>query len=106
MRPLPHTDASFLLRVSVLTQLDEPTCQAVTGTSNALARLRRLADTNHLLVPVDATGDRYRMHPLLAAFLSEKLRAHDPMHGIPLTPQPAEPLSPPAMYAPLSITPG
>ena len=78
LRPLPHTDASFLLRVSVLTQLDEPTCQAVTGTSNALERLRRLADTNHLLVPVDANGDRFRMHPLLAAFLSEELRAHDP----------------------------
>ena len=78
LRPLPRTDASFLLRVSVLTQLDEPTCHAVTGTSNALERLRRLAATNHLLVPVDANGERFRMHPLLAAFLGEELRAHDP----------------------------
>jgi LuxR family maltose regulon positive regulatory protein len=75
---LPPADAQFLLRASVLTYLDESTCDAVTGTETSLARLRRLAGANHLLVPVDALSNRFRMHALLAEFLSDELRMTDP----------------------------
>ena len=75
---LTAPDARFLLRASVLTYLDEATCNAVTGTDASLARLRRLAGANHLLIPVDAESNRFRMHALLAAFLSDELRATDP----------------------------
>lgn len=75
---LPPADAHFLLRASVLTYLDESTCDAVTGTDASLARLRRLAGANHLLIPVDSQSNRFRMHALLAEFLSDELRATEP----------------------------
>lgn len=75
---LPPDDAQFLLHASVLTYLDETTCNAVTGTDASLARLRRLAGANHLLIPVDAQSNRFRMHALLGEFLSDELRATDP----------------------------
>lgn len=75
---LPPADARFMQRASVLTYLDEATCDAVTGTDASRARLRRLAGANHLLIPVDAASTRFRMHALLAEFLSDELRATDP----------------------------
>jgi LuxR family maltose regulon positive regulatory protein len=75
---LAPQDARFLLRAAVLTSLDEPTCNAVTGTRSSLTRLRRLAAANHLLIPLDAGANRFRMHALLAQFLSDELRATDP----------------------------
>lgn len=76
---LPAADAGFLLRASVLTYLDESTCDAVTGTEASLSRLRRLAGANHLLIPIDALSSRFRMHALLAEFLSDELHATDPV---------------------------
>ncbi len=78
LRRLDREDARFLLRSSVLTELDEPACDAVTGSDASLARLRRLAGSNHLLVPLDSTASRFRMHPLLAGVLDDELRATDP----------------------------
>ena len=81
------SDARFLLRASVLTYLDEPTCSAVTGTDSSLARLRRLSADNNLLVALDGEQTRFRMHALLAEFLSDEFRATDPsgwrsVHGM------------------------
>ncbi len=75
---LPAPEAEFMLAVSVLTSLDEQVCDAVTGSRDSLARLHGLAANNHLLLLEDDDPDQYRMHPLLAAFLSEELRSSDP----------------------------
>lgn len=71
---LPADDADFLTRCAVLSVLDQDSCDAVASTSGSLPRLRRLAATNHLLAAEDETGERFRMHPLLAEALSDRLR--------------------------------
>jgi LuxR family maltose regulon positive regulatory protein len=78
LNPLHPDDARFLLLCSVLPELDEASCDAVSGTTGSLARLRRLAATTRLLAPLDPQGHRFRTHPLLAAFLVEELRTSDP----------------------------
>jgi LuxR family maltose regulon positive regulatory protein len=75
---LPPEDARFLQRVSVLTILDEQACEVLTGAPDALAVLRRLASENQLLAPQDDARTRFRMHPLLARFLSDHLHERDP----------------------------
>ena len=71
-------DRAFLERVSVLSTLDPVACDAITGTSDSGARLRRLASENHLLAPQDTSSGRLRMHPLLAQLLGDDLRERDP----------------------------
>lgn len=78
LEPLDAEDRAFLLRCSVLPDLDQERCDAVSGTTGSVARMRRLAAGTRLLAQLDPDGDRFRMHPLLAAFLSEELRAGDP----------------------------
>ena len=78
LAPLDEADARFLLRSSVLTRLDERSCDAVAGNGSSLARLRRLATSNHLLVPLDRGEEQFRMHPVLREFLSGELRSRDP----------------------------
>jgi LuxR family transcriptional regulator, maltose regulon positive regulatory protein len=78
LRRLPDPDARFLLRAAVLTYLDEVTCDEATATRGSLARLRRLAESNRLLVALDPSAEQFRMHPLLASFLSDELRTTDP----------------------------
>jgi LuxR family maltose regulon positive regulatory protein len=78
LEPLGADDARLLLRSSVLTEMDGPTCDAVTGSPGSLARLRQLAAATHLVAPLDVNAERFRLHPLLAAFLAEELRAADP----------------------------
>lgn len=75
---LDAEDAEFLLRVSVLTELDEQACNSVTGGASSRARLRRLAAANNLLAPLDGADERFRMHPLLASFLDEEMRTQEP----------------------------
>jgi len=75
---LSPEDAEFLEEVSVVSTLDAEACDAVTGARDSLARLRRLASANQLLVPQDAASTRFRMHPLLAQFLGDDLRGRDP----------------------------
>jgi LuxR family maltose regulon positive regulatory protein len=75
---LPPEDARFLQRVSVLTILDEQACEELTEAPDSLAILRRLAAENQLLAPQDDARTRFRMHPLLARFLSDDLHERDP----------------------------
>jgi LuxR family maltose regulon positive regulatory protein len=75
---LSPADAQFLLRCSVLPDLDEAACDAVTGQAGSLARLCRLAQSQHLVVALDGFEPRFRMNPLLSAFLSDELRVTDP----------------------------
>ena len=73
--PLDDEMLDFLLTVSVLDELTGPLCRAVSGFDDSLRRLRELARSNSLIVPVDHTGRRFRMHGLLGDFLSEELQA-------------------------------
>ncbi len=75
---LSPEDATFLERVSVLSLLDAQGCDAVTGVPGSLASLRRLAEVNQLLAPQDLAREEFRMHPLLASFLTDALRERDP----------------------------
>jgi LuxR family maltose regulon positive regulatory protein len=76
--PLDAADRQFLLRCSVLDQLDAQACAAVALEPAAGAVLRRLADQNTLLVRIDAAAGRYRLHQLLADHLRESLSRLDP----------------------------
>lgn len=78
LEPLDPDDARLLLLSAVLPDLSGPACDAVTSRSGSLARLRRLSAATHLLAPSDADANRFRLHPLFAAFLDEELRASDP----------------------------
>lgn len=71
---LPPDDGEFLSRCSVLSVLEQDSCDAVTSTTGSLARLRRLSAANHLLSAQDEANERFRMHPLLAEALTERLR--------------------------------
>jgi LuxR family maltose regulon positive regulatory protein len=75
---LSPSDGRLLLACSVLPELDEGMCDAVAETGGSVARLRSLAVTTRLLTPVDQQGSRFRLHPLLASFLSDELHATDP----------------------------
>jgi LuxR family maltose regulon positive regulatory protein len=70
----PRT-AEFLLKASVLEELEGPVCAAVTGEPDAEALLRELANTYRLIEALDRNGTRFRIHALLATFLSEELLA-------------------------------
>ncbi len=71
---LPADDAAFLSRCSVLSVLEQRSCDEVSSTTGSLARLRRLSAASHLLSAEDDAGLRFRMHPLLAEALTEQLR--------------------------------
>jgi LuxR family maltose regulon positive regulatory protein len=71
---LPADDAAFLSRCSVLSVLEQHSCDEVSSTTGSLARLRRLSAGNRLLSAQDDAGQRFRMHPLLAEALTEQLR--------------------------------
>jgi LuxR family maltose regulon positive regulatory protein len=75
---LSPDDATFLSMVSILSVLDAEACDSVGDVTNSLFRLRRIAAENQLVVPLDTTAERFRMHPLLADALSEHLREDDP----------------------------
>lgn len=68
-------DGSFLVRVSILNELCPGLCDAVTGSSDSRARLRRLEQAGLFLEFFDAANAKYRLHPMFAAFLREKLQA-------------------------------
>lgn len=72
---LPAEDADFLMAVSVLDELTAPVCDAVSGTTGSLARLRRLAAHNQLIGHVDSGGEAFRLHEMFSDFLRGELRA-------------------------------
>ena len=65
-------DRSFLTRSSILRTLSGSLCDAVLERDDSSARLRRLADQNLLVRPLDHCGERYKIHGLF----KETLRAN------------------------------
>lgn len=77
MAGLPADMQQFLRRTAVLDQLSAELCDAVLGTQDASAMLRRLQTRNLFLIPLDRQGHWYRYHALFREFLVAELHRHD-----------------------------
>ncbi len=74
---LSPDDARFLEATCVTERICAPLARALTGASDARARLRSLAGSNALVVDLTGSG-WYRYHPLLRQMLLSRLREDDP----------------------------
>lgn len=70
---LPADLKDFLLRTSILKQLEPGLCQALLPEADAPHQLSRLAAANVFLAPVDGEPGSYRYHALFASFLRAQL---------------------------------
>jgi LuxR family maltose regulon positive regulatory protein len=75
---LPPDQFRFLTRTAVLERMSGPLCDAVLEASGSAAILESLARSNLFLVPLDATGERYRYHHLFRELLSAELARGEP----------------------------
>ena len=74
----PEDVQAFLLQTSVLSRLNGPLCDAVTGQDSGKARLEALDRGNLFLVPLDDRRRWYRYHHLFADVLQARLRDEQP----------------------------
>ena len=72
---LPDDWAEFLLVTSVFDEFDIALCEKLTGRADAASILHNLLAADLFVVPLDDTGDWYRYHHLLSAFLRARVRA-------------------------------
>jgi LuxR family maltose regulon positive regulatory protein len=76
---LPHGDAEFLVRASVLDRMSGPLCDAVLETTRSTGRLERLARSNLFLVPLAGRKPRsYRFQRLFREALAAELGRSEP----------------------------
>lgn len=68
-------DAEFLLRCSILDELDPAVCNRLLDRADADERLRELAAVGLFVTPVDQRSGVYRIHPLFREILTAKLTA-------------------------------
>ena len=69
---------NFLLKTSVVTQLNISLTNAVADIQNSAAVLRSIEQQNLFLVRVGESDDQYRFHPLFAEYLQKKLHEDCP----------------------------
>jgi LuxR family transcriptional regulator, maltose regulon positive regulatory protein len=74
----PDRVRSFLLETSVLSRLNGPLADAVTGQEGGRAMLEALERQNLLLVPLDDRREWYRYHHLFGDVLQARLRDEQP----------------------------
>lgn len=74
----PKEIRDFLLRTSILRQLDASVCQALCPRMDCAAILEQLAASNLFLTPVSGDGDAWRYHSLFADFLRAQLARETP----------------------------
>jgi LuxR family transcriptional regulator, maltose regulon positive regulatory protein len=74
----PEEVRSFLLETSILSRLDGPLCDAVTGQGDGRAMLDTLDRRNLFLVPLDDRRQWFRYHHLFADVLRAHLLAERP----------------------------
>jgi len=74
----PKEIRDFLLRTSILRQLDASVCQALNPRIDCAAILERLAAANLFLTPVSGDGRAWRYHSLFADFLRAQLAREHP----------------------------
>ena len=70
----PPAVVDFLLKTSILDQMNGSLCSAVAGTADGASILEALEREQFLLVPLDEHGHWYRYHHLLREFLVDRLR--------------------------------
>jgi LuxR family transcriptional regulator, maltose regulon positive regulatory protein len=80
----PDDVTDFLLATSVLRDLDARACRAVTGHSDAHARLRDIEARGLFVIPLDQERSRYRYHHLFAHLLQAELRQRDEQRELDL----------------------
>jgi LuxR family transcriptional regulator, maltose regulon positive regulatory protein len=73
-----RSQASFLLRTSILDRMCGPLCDAVVGRTGSARLLEQLQSRNLLVIPLDRRGDWYRYHHLLRELLQAELQKGDP----------------------------
>ena len=74
----PEHVQTFLLQTSILTRLNAPLCDAVTGEASSKAMLEILDRGNMFLVPLDDRRRWYRYHHLFADVLRARLLDEQP----------------------------
>ncbi|MDQ0073029.1 LuxR family maltose regulon positive regulatory protein [Variovorax boronicumulans] len=74
----PKEIRDFLLRTSILRQLDASVCQALNPRIDCAAILEQLAAANLFLTPVSGDGPAWRYHSLFADFLRAQLAREQP----------------------------
>ncbi len=70
----PPAVVDFLLKTSILDQMNGALCSTVAGTAEGPALLDALERAQFMLVPLDENGNWYRYHHLLREFLADRLR--------------------------------
>jgi LuxR family maltose regulon positive regulatory protein len=71
---LADDDLDFLIRSSILDELNGPACDATLEIEGSAERVVRLANSNLLLVPLDRRNESFRCHQLLREMLHGELR--------------------------------
>ncbi|MEX3941848.1 LuxR C-terminal-related transcriptional regulator [Paraburkholderia sp. BR10937] len=80
----PADIREFLLRTSILRQLDPSLCQALNPGLDANGILERLVATHLFLTPVEGKEPAWRYHSMFADYLSAQLRAERPDEALRL----------------------
>ena len=75
MNRLPPELAGFLVNICVLDEFDVQLCQAVSGQDDAGRLLDRVITDDLFIYQVDLAGQRFRLHPMFAAFLAARLKS-------------------------------
>jgi LuxR family maltose regulon positive regulatory protein len=75
---MPADDRQWMRTTSVLNQLSEEACDAVTGSRGSGARLARLAAANSFIAALDRAGMTYQYHRLFAQCMQKRFRALQP----------------------------
>ncbi len=71
-------DRQWMRLTSVLDVLTADSCNAVAEVTDSAVRLRRLEESNTLLIRLDRNGTNYRFHHLFAECLRKRLELADP----------------------------
>ena len=75
MNRLPPELAGFLVSICVLDEFDAQLCEAVSGQDDARGLLSRVIADDLFIYQVDLAGERFRLHPMFAAFLRARLKS-------------------------------
>ena len=75
----PGEVQNFLLKTSVVAELNSSLTNAIVGIQNSTALLRSIEQQNLFLMQVGDSGTQYRFHPLFAEYLQKKLREDSPV---------------------------
>jgi LuxR family maltose regulon positive regulatory protein len=77
LRDLPDDPLDFVVRMSIVDTLSGPLCDALLDRNDSASLLEALA-RDGLVLPVDRTGERYRLHRLVRDSLRAELRQREP----------------------------